>query len=54
VGFLLYAAHVRQRAQTVGSPHGPWRLAHSPALQYAFPVAYLDALGLPRLLDDLA
>jgi RNA-directed DNA polymerase len=38
-------------AQTAGSPHGPWRLANSPALQCAFPVAYFDALGLPRLLD---
>jgi RNA-directed DNA polymerase len=51
-------ARLRQRnvgpdlaAQTAGSPHGPWRLAHSPALQCAFPVAYFDALGLPRLLD---
>ncbi len=41
-------------AQTAGSPHGPWRLAHSPALQYALPIASFDALGLPRLLDDLA
>jgi RNA-directed DNA polymerase len=41
-------------AQTAGSPHGPWRLANSPALQYALPIAYFDALGLPRLLDDLA
>jgi RNA-directed DNA polymerase len=38
-------------AQTAGSPHGPWRLANSPALQSALPVAYFDALGLPRLLD---
>ena len=51
-------ARLRQRnvgpdlaAQTAASPHGPWRLAHSPALQCAFPVAYFDALGLPRLLD---
>jgi RNA-directed DNA polymerase len=49
-------ARLRQRnvgtdlaAQTAGSPHGPWRLANSPALQCAFPVAYFDALGLPRL-----
>ena len=39
-------------AQTAGSPHGPWRLASSPALQYALPIAYFDALGLPRLFDD--
>jgi len=41
-------------AQTAGSPHGPWRLTNSPALQYALPIAYFDALGLPRLLDNLA
>ena len=51
-------ARLRQRkigpdlaAQTAGSPHGPWRLANSPALAIAFPAAYFDALGLPRLLD---
>jgi RNA-directed DNA polymerase len=38
-------------AQTAGSPHGPWRLANSPALQSALPIAYFDSLGLPRLLD---
>src|SRR5271170_3748693 len=41
-------------AQTAGSPHGPWRLANSPALQYALRIAYFDALGLPRLRDNLA
>jgi RNA-directed DNA polymerase len=41
-------------AQTAGSPHGPWRLAHSPALQYALPIAYFDSLGLPRLFVSLA
>jgi len=40
-------------AQTAGSPHGPWRLANSPALQSALPLAYFDSLGLPRLLDVL-
>src|SRR5271163_2104327 len=38
-------------AQTAGSAHGPWRLANSPALQSALPIAYFDALGLPRLLN---
>src|SRR6201993_5155579 len=38
-------------AQTAGSPHGPWRLSNSPALQLALSVAYFDSLGLPRLLD---
>jgi RNA-directed DNA polymerase len=36
-------------AQTAGSSHGPWRIAHSPALQVAFPNAYFDSLGVPRL-----
>ena len=36
-------------ARTAGSPHGPWRLANSPALSYALPIAYFDSLGLPRL-----
>jgi RNA-directed DNA polymerase len=38
-------------AQTAGSPHGPWRLANSPALSSALPIAYFDSLGLPRLFD---
>jgi RNA-directed DNA polymerase len=53
-------AQLRQRkvgtdlaAQTAGSPHGPWRLANSPALSIAFPTAYFDTLGLPRLLDTV-
>ena len=51
-------ARLRQRniggdlaAQTAGSSHGPWRLANSPALTSAFPIAYFTALGLPRLLE---
>ena len=36
-------------AQTAGSPHGPWRLANSPALAIALPNAYFDSLGIPRL-----
>ena len=54
-------AQLRQRnigtdlaAQTAGSSHGPWRLANSPALSAALPIAFFDALGLPRLLDVLA
>jgi RNA-directed DNA polymerase len=37
--------------QTAGSPHGPWRISDSPALQMALSVAYFDSLGLPRLSD---
>jgi RNA-directed DNA polymerase len=40
-------------AQTAGSPHGPWRLANSPALSLAFPIAYFDSLGVPRLFELL-
>ena len=36
-------------AQTVGSAHGPWRIANSPALNIALSNAYFDSLGLPRL-----
>jgi RNA-directed DNA polymerase len=36
-------------AQTAGSAHGPWRLANSPALQFALPNAYFNSLGIPRL-----
>ncbi len=36
-------------AQTAGSPHGPWRLARSPALNVALPNAYFQSLGLPNL-----
>jgi RNA-directed DNA polymerase len=33
-------------AQTAGSPHGPWRLANSPALQIALPNGLFGSLGL--------
>jgi len=36
-------------AQTAGSAHGPYRIANSPAMSYAFPIAYFDSLGLPQL-----
>jgi RNA-directed DNA polymerase len=39
----------RQAAQTAGSPHGPWRLANSPALKMALSNAYFISLGLPPL-----
>jgi len=31
------------------SAHGPWRLSRSPALAFALPGGYFDALGVPRL-----
>jgi RNA-directed DNA polymerase len=33
-------------AKTAGSPHGPWRLANSPALKLAMPNALFGPLGL--------
>ena len=36
-------------AQTAGSSHGPWRLAASPALHIALPIAALGSLGLPSV-----
>ena len=33
-------------AQTAGSPHGPWRLANSPALTIALPNSFFASLGL--------
>jgi RNA-directed DNA polymerase len=36
-------------ATTAGSPHGPWRIANSPALAIALPNAYFAKLGLPPL-----
>ena len=36
-------------AQTAGSPHGPWRIANSPALTIALPNAYFVLLGLPPM-----
>ncbi len=39
-------------AQTAGSTHGPWRISRSPALSYALPNAFCDALGLPRLASN--
>jgi retron-type reverse transcriptase len=34
---------------TCKSAHGPWRLSRSPALVFALPGAYFDALGVQRL-----
>jgi RNA-directed DNA polymerase len=33
-------------AQTAGCPHGPWRLANSPALTIAMPNSFFGSLGL--------
>ena len=37
-------------AHSAGNPRGPWRIANSPAMAIAFPTAYFDSLGLPRML----
>ena len=36
-------------AQTAGSPHGPWRIANSPARAIALPNASFAQLGLPPM-----
>src|SRR5216683_3722329 len=41
-------------ARTAGSPHGPWRLSHSPALDIAFPKAFFAALGVATLVPQRA
>jgi RNA-directed DNA polymerase len=38
-------------AQTAGSPHGPWRLANSPALTIALPTAFFASLGLASVAE---
>jgi RNA-directed DNA polymerase len=38
-------------AQTAGSPHGPWRLANSPALTIAMPITFFRSLGLASAAD---
>jgi RNA-directed DNA polymerase len=38
-------------AQTAGSPHGPWRLANSPALTIALPNRFLGSLGLASVAE---
>jgi RNA-directed DNA polymerase len=41
-------------AKTAGSPHGPWRLANSPALSTALPNAYFAELGLPPMVRTVS
>jgi len=41
--------HQDLAAQTAGRPHGPWRIANSPALAIAVPNADFAKLGLPPL-----
>jgi len=41
-------------ARAAGSPHGPWRLSHSPALNIAFPTAFFAALGVATLVPKHA
>jgi len=41
-------------AQTAGSPHGPWRLANSPALTLAMPITFFRSLGLASVANLLS
>src|SRR5207302_10850067 len=38
-------------AQSAGSPHGPWRLSNSPALNLSLPNAYFGSLGLTSVAE---
>ena len=38
-------------AQTAGSPHGPWRLANSPALTIALPNRVFGSIGLASVAE---
>jgi RNA-directed DNA polymerase len=38
-----------QAAVAAGAPKGPWRMARHATVQQAFPNAYFNSLGLPRL-----
>ncbi|MEH2522205.1 MULTISPECIES: group II intron reverse transcriptase/maturase [unclassified Bradyrhizobium] len=38
-------------ARTAGSPRGPWRLASSPALTTAMPIAFFGSLGLTSITE---
>ena len=55
VGVLNFARPRRRgvgrelAAKTAGSPHGPWRLSNSPALNIALPNAFFASLGLATL-----
>jgi len=42
---------VRLAWNTSKSAHGPWRLSHSPALNYAMPKTYFEERGIPSLSD---
>jgi RNA-directed DNA polymerase len=37
-------------AHAAGNPRGSWRIANSPAMNAAFPAAFFDSIGLPRML----
>jgi RNA-directed DNA polymerase len=39
-------------ASTAGSPRGPWRISHSPALTIALPIVYFGSLGLASVADQ--
>jgi RNA-directed DNA polymerase len=41
-------------ARAAGSPHGPWRLSHSPALNIALPNVFFAALGVATLVPTRA
>ena len=48
-GLLARGLDRELASMTAFRSHGPWRISHSKAMLVAFPRAYFDSLGLPRL-----
>jgi len=48
-GLLTRGLDVELASTTAARSQGPWRLSHSKAMHVAFPNAYFDSIGLPRL-----
>jgi RNA-directed DNA polymerase len=48
-GLIAQGLDERAAALAASRSNGPWRLSHTKAMNAAFPNAYFDSLGLPRL-----
>ncbi len=48
-GLIARGLDERAAALAAFRSNGPWRLSHTKAMTVAFPNAYFDSLGLPRL-----
>ena len=48
-GLMAHGLDQKLASMTAFRSQGPWRLSQSKAMHVAFPNAYFDSLGLPRL-----